>query len=56
MAKATITHHEGLWKSYIDSMQFGFMPDKSTMDAIFIALQIFAVNLEKAYDWVPRGS
>ena len=35
----------------IDAMQFGFMPGKSTMDAIFIALQLFAfVDLEKAYD------
>lgn len=51
----------------IDDMQFGFMPGKGTMDAIFIARQLqerylgkkkklyFAfVDLEKAFDRVPR--
>ena len=51
----------------IDSMQFGFMPGRSTIDAIFIALQLqerylgnkkklhFAfVDLKKAFDRVPR--
>ena len=39
----------------IDAMQFGFVPGKSTMDAMFIALQLFAfVDLEKASDSVPR--
>lgn len=51
----------------IDSMQFGFMPGKSTSDAIFIVRQIqekflvkekalfFAfVDLEKAFDRIPR--
>ena len=51
----------------IDAMQFGFMPGKGTMDAIFIARQLqekyldkkkelyFAfVDLEKAFDRVPR--
>ena len=52
---------------HIDDMQFGFMPGKGTMDAIFIARQLqerflekkrelyFAfVDLEKAFDRVPR--
>ena len=52
----------------IDDMQFGFMPGRSTTDAIFILRQIqeqyiakkknlfFAfVNLEKAFDRVPRA-
>ena len=51
----------------IDSMQFGFMPGRGTIDAIFIARQLqdrylgnkkklyFAfVDLEKAFDRVPR--
>ena len=51
----------------VDSMQFGFMPGKGTVDAIFIARQLqelhlqknkelyFAfVDLEKAFDRVPR--
>ena len=51
----------------IDSMQFGFMPGRGTIDAIFITRQIqekylakkkdlyFAfVDLEKAFDRVPR--
>jgi len=51
----------------IDEMQFGFMPGKGTVDAIFIARQIqekynakrkdlyFAfIDLEKAFDRVPR--
>ena len=51
----------------IDSVQFGFMAGKSTTDAIFIVRQLqekylarhkdlwmFFVNLEKAFDRVPR--
>ena len=51
----------------IDDMQFGFMPGKGTVDAIFIVRQLqenflekrkdlfFAfVDLEKAFDRVPR--
>ena len=51
----------------IDAMQFGFIPGKGSMDAIFIARQLqerylekkkklsFAsVDLEKAFDLVPR--
>ena len=51
----------------IDAMQFGFIPGKGAMDAIFIARQLqerylekkkklsFAsVDLEKAFDLVPR--
>ena len=39
----------------IDAMQFGFVTGKSTMDAMFIALQLFAfVDLQKAFDSVPR--
>ena len=51
----------------IDPKQFGFMPGKSTVDAIFIVRQLMEkriegslsvfcgfVNLEKAYDRVPR--
>ena len=51
----------------IDEMQFGFMPGKGTMDAIFIARQVQEkflakkkdlyftfVDLEKAFDRVPR--
>ena len=45
----------------INQMQFGFMPGKSTIDAIFIARQIqekysniYFVDLEKAFDRVSR--
>ena len=51
----------------VDQMQFGFMPSRSTVDAIFILrrmqksyleknrkLFICFVNLEKAFDRVPR--
>ena len=51
----------------VDQMQFGFMPGKSTVDAIFIfrrmqesyleknrKLFICFVNLEKAFDRAPR--
>ena len=51
----------------IDEMQFGFMPGKGTIDAIFIARQIqeryrdkkkdlyfMFIDLEKAFDRVPR--
>ena len=54
-------------KMKIDDMQFGFVPDKGTMDAIFMVRQLqekflekrkdlfFAfVDLEKAFDRVPR--
>ena len=57
-----------LWKTVeIDPMQFGFMPGRGTMDAIFTFQQIqekhqeksvelftTCVDLEKAYDRVPR--
>ena len=49
----------------IDDMQFGFMPGKGTMDAIFITRIVQErflakkkdftfVDLEKAFDRVPR--
>ena len=57
-----------LWSQVaVDDMQFGFMPGKSTSDAIFIVRQLqekhlaeskslyFAfVDLEKVFDRVPR--
>ena len=57
-----------IWEQVnIDSMQFGFMEGRGTTDAIFILRQLqekhinadknlyFAfVDLEKAFDWVPR--
>ena len=55
------------WKVKIDDMQFGFVPGKGTVDAIFMVRQLqekflekikdlfFAfVDLEKAFDRVPR--
>src|SRR5271163_1044603 len=52
---------------YIDKMQFGFMPEKGTIDGIFVVRQMeekhkaksvklyYAfVDLEKAFDRVPR--
>ena len=48
----------------INDMQFGFMPGKGTMDAIFIIRQVqekylakkkkLYIDLEKAFDHVPR--
>jgi len=38
----------------VDDMQFGFMKGKGTTDAIFILRQIGSVDLEKAFDRVPR--
>ena len=51
----------------VDQMQFGFMPGRSTVDAILILrtmqesyfeknrkLFVCFVDLEKAFDWVPR--
>ena len=55
------------WKVKIDDMQFGFVPGKGTVDAIFLVRQLqekflekrkdlfFAfVDLEKTFDRVPR--
>ncbi|XP_063593044.1 uncharacterized protein LOC134770105 [Penaeus indicus] len=67
----------GIWGRVIDTRlrtmvhvgeeQFGFMPNRSTTDAIFILRQMIEkhrerqenlhctfIDLEKAYDWVPR--
>ena len=51
----------------VDQMQFGFMPGKSTVDAIFIFRRVHeiyleknrkiyscSVDLEKTFDWVPK--
>ena len=77
MVQIIRTYDEGIWKSNwtkhiqdlvdIDAMQFGFIPGKGAMDAIFIARQLqeryleekkklsFAsVDLEKAFDLVPE--
>ena len=48
-------------KVNIDGNQFGFMPGKGTTewtDAIFVVrqMQVKLVDLEKAFDRVPRGS
>ena len=56
-----------IWQQIvIDDMLFGFMKDKGTTDAIFMARQMqenfrvkgkklyFVVDLEKAFDRVPR--
>ena len=52
----------------IDKIQFGFMPGKGTVDAIYIIrgvqesfienkknLFIYFVDLEKTFDWIPRN-
>ena len=46
----------------VDEVQFGFMPGKGTIDAVFILRRLQeeyldkgeVVDLEKAFDWVPR--
>ena len=60
---------DSLIQSYvnIDNIQFGFMPRQGSTDAIFIVRQLQEkfmakdktlylafVELEKAFDWVPR--
>ena len=50
----------------IDQMQYGFMPGRGTVDAVFVLRRLtekfkaknklffIFVDLEKAFDWVPR--
>ena len=71
-----MTHTMKIWENIIDGQirvetslgaeQFGFMPGRSTMDAVFSlrvimekyregqkGLHMVFIDLEKAYDWVP---